>query len=127
MLSGPFFVFRASRPALVRPERDPMDRVRELGDASVPFRYDVHAMVFSDNAVGLETHLHHQFAGRRLNLVNARREFFRAKPAEVRDFLTRLDASIVEWIDVPEALEWRQSQQARREHIASAAASAPTT
>ena len=44
---------------------DPMDRVRELGDASVPFRYDVHAMVFSDDAVGLETQLHHQLAGRR--------------------------------------------------------------
>jgi len=99
---------------------DPMDRVRELGDASVPFRYDVHAMVFSDDAVGLETHLHHQLADRRLNLVNARREFFRAKPAEVRDILTRLDASIVEWIDEPEALEWRQSQQARREHTAPA-------
>jgi hypothetical protein len=97
---------------------DPMDRVRELGDASVPFRYDVHAMVFSDDAVGLETHLHHQFAERRLNLVNARREFFRARPSEVRDILTRLDASIVEWVDEPEALEWRQSQQTRREHTA---------
>ena len=69
---------------------DPMDRIRELGDASVPFRYDVHAMVFSDDAVGLETHLHHQLADRRLNLVNMRREFFRARPAEVRDILTRL-------------------------------------
>jgi uncharacterized coiled-coil DUF342 family protein len=95
---------------------DPMDRIRELGDASVPFRYDVHAMVFSDDAVGLETHLHHQLAGRRLNLVNLRREFFRARPAEVRDIITRLDASIVEWIDEPEALEWRQSQQTRRQH-----------
>jgi uncharacterized coiled-coil DUF342 family protein len=95
---------------------DPMDRVRELGDASVPFRYDVHAMVFSDDAVGLETHLHHQLAHRRLNLVNTRREFFRARPAEVRDIITRLDASIVEWIDEPEALEWRQSQQTRRQH-----------
>ncbi len=94
---------------------DPMDRVRELGDASVPFRYDVHAMVFSDDAVGLETHLHHQLADRRLNLVNMRREFFRARPAEVRDILTRLDASIVEWVDEPEALEWRQSQQTRRQ------------
>jgi Meiotically up-regulated gene 113 len=72
------------------------------------------AMVFSDDAVGLETHLHHQLADRRLNLVNLRREFFRGRPAEVRDIITRLDASIVEWIDEPEALEWRQSQQARR-------------
>ena len=74
---------------------DPLDRVRELGDASVPFHYDVHAMVFSDDAVGLETHLHHQLADRRVNLVNMRREFFRAHPAEVRDILARLDASIV--------------------------------
>jgi hypothetical protein len=91
-----------------------MDRVRELGDASVPFHYDVHAMVFSDDAVGLENHLHHQLADRRLNLVNMRREFFRARPADVRDILVRLDASIVRWVDEPEAQEWRQSQQAHR-------------
>ena len=101
---------------------DPMDRIRELGDASVPFRYDVHAIVFSEDAVGLETHLHHQLADRRLNLVNLRREFFRARPADVRDIITRLDASIVEWIDEPEALEWRQSQQARRQRDTAAPA-----
>jgi seryl-tRNA synthetase len=94
---------------------DPLDRVRELGDASVPFRYDVHAMVFSDDAVGLETHLHRQLADRRVNLVNMRREFFRAHPTEVRDILARLDASIVTWVDEPEALEWHQSEQARRQ------------
>ena len=95
---------------------DPLDRVRELGDASVPFRYDVHAMVFSDDAVGLETHLHHQLADRRVNLVNMRREFFRAQPSEVREILARLDASIVTWVDEPEALEWHQSEQTRRQH-----------
>jgi hypothetical protein len=105
---------------------DPMDRVRELGDASVPFRYDVHAMVFSDDAVGLETHLHHQLADRRLNLVNTRREFFRARPADVRDIITRLDASIVKWVDEPEALEWRQSQQTRRQQTAPAAPGSPS-
>jgi Meiotically up-regulated gene 113 len=82
----------------------------------VPFRCDVRAMVFSNDAAGLETHLHHQLADQRLNLVDMRREFFRARPAEVRDILTRLDASIVEWVDEPEALEWRQRQQARRHH-----------
>ncbi len=97
---------------------DPMDRVRELGDASVPFHYDVHAMVFSEDAVGLETYLHHHLADRRINLVNMHREFFRARPAEVRDILARLDASMVRWVDQPEALEWRQSQQTRRQHNA---------
>jgi hypothetical protein len=71
-------------------------------------------MVFSEDAVGLETHLHHQLADRRLNLVNTRREFFRARPAKVRDILTRLNASITTWIDESEALEWRQSEQTRR-------------
>ena len=93
----------------------PEERIHELGDASVPFRYDVHAMVFSDDAVGLETHLHHHFADRRVNMVNMRREFFRVTPAEVRDVLTRLRASITEWVDEAEALEWRQSEQARRQ------------
>lgn len=95
---------------------DPMDRVRELGDASVPFHYDVHAMVFSEDAVGLESYLHDRLADRRINLVNMRRDFFRVRPAEVRDILARLDASIVRWVDEPEALEWRQSQQTRRQH-----------
>lgn len=94
---------------------DPMDRVRELGDASVPFRYDVHAMVFSDDAVGLEHHLHHELADRRVNLVNLRREFFRARPADVRELLTHLDASIVTWVEEAEALEWRQSETSRRQ------------
>jgi seryl-tRNA synthetase len=95
---------------------DPMDRVRELGDASVPFHYDVHALVFSNDAVSLETRLHHSFADRRVNLVNTRREFFRVSPAEVRDaLLAGLDATIVNWADEPEALEYRQSETARRQ------------
>jgi len=56
-----------------------------------------------------------ELADRRLNIVNTRREFFRARPAEVRDILTRLDASIITWVDEPEALEWRQSEQTRRQ------------
>jgi hypothetical protein len=94
---------------------EPLDRVRELGDASVPFHYDVHAMVFSDDAVSLETSLHHQLADRRVNLVNLRREFFRASPAEVRDILAGHRASIIHWTDEPEAAEWRQSETTRRQ------------
>jgi septal ring factor EnvC (AmiA/AmiB activator) len=94
---------------------DPMDRVRELGDASVPFHYDVHAIVFSDDAVGLEHHLHEKLAAKRANFVNMRREFFYVHPSDVRDILTHLDASIVTWVEEPEALEWRQSETTRRE------------
>src|SRR5208282_5791644 len=57
---------------------DPAERVRELGDASVPFRYDTHAMFFSDDAVGIEATLHKRLANRRVNRVNNRREFFYA-------------------------------------------------
>jgi hypothetical protein len=57
---------------------EPMDRVDELGDASVPFWFDVHAMVFSENAPALEAKLHERFAPGRLNKVNGRKEFFRA-------------------------------------------------
>jgi len=61
-----------------------MDRVRELGDASVPFPFDVHAMFFAEDAVTVEAELHRAFAERRVNYINQRREFFVATPAEVR-------------------------------------------
>jgi hypothetical protein len=55
---------------------EPADRIRELGDASVPFRFDTHALIFSDDAVGLEARLHQALADRKVNLVNQQREFF---------------------------------------------------
>jgi hypothetical protein len=93
---------------------DPLDRVRELGDASVPFRYDVHAIIFSEDAVGLEARLHQELSDRRVNLVNTQREFFFASPVEVRDLLTRLDRnSVLSFDEHAEALEWRQSENIR--------------
>lgn len=100
---------------------DPMDRVRELGDASVPFNFDVHALFFSEDAVGLETSLHHHFADRRVNRVNARREFFYATPAEVRDALTEIaSGSLLEFTEEPAAEQYRQSLQEAREEQAAA-------
>lgn len=93
---------------------EPMDRVRELGDASVPFRYDVHALFFSEDAVGLEAALHRRFADRRVNMVNPRREFFYATPSEVRDALADLNGHLLEFTEVPEAEEFRQSQNERQ-------------
>ncbi|MFI6578086.1 DUF4041 domain-containing protein [Nocardiopsis sp. NPDC050513] len=91
---------------------DPMDRVRELGDASVPFRFDVHALIFSQDAVGLESRLHKELEERRVNRVNLRREFFHATPGEVRDTLARIsDQHLLEYRETPEALEWRASQK----------------
>ena len=63
---------------------DPQDRVDELGDASVPFDFDVHAMIFSDDAPRLEAALHNAFADRKLNFVNQRREFFRVSLDEIK-------------------------------------------
>lgn len=93
---------------------EPMDRVRELGDASVPFRFDVHALIFSDDAVDLETALHRHFAARRVNLVNAHREFFYTTPHEVKEALLALRGDLLTFTEAPEALEWHQSMTTRQ-------------
>lgn len=89
---------------------EPRDRVRELGDASVPFMYDTHALFFSEDAVSLENELHKQFADRRVNHVNQRREFFFASPAEVREVLAEKVGGLLEFNEEPEALEYLQSR-----------------
>jgi Domain of unknown function (DUF4041)/T5orf172 domain len=89
---------------------EPMDRVRELGDASVPFTFEVHALIFSHDAVGLESNLHQAFVDRRVNLVNRRREFFYATPADVREALEIIGGQqLLEFHEVPEAIDWRAS------------------
>lgn len=88
---------------------DPTERVRELGDASVPFRYDTHALFFSDDAVGLEARMHERMADRRVNWVNKRREFFYVSPEEAKQHLLDLAGELLEYVDEPEALEYRQS------------------
>jgi len=93
--------------------QDPQERVDELGDASVPFRFDVHCLFFSDDAVGLETALHQRFAERRVNRVNMRREFFHVSPLEVRSALADLQGNLLTFAEVPEAAEWRQSMGGR--------------
>jgi hypothetical protein len=87
----------------------PLDRVRELGDASVPFPFDVHALYFSDDAVTLENELHAAFADRRLNRVNLRREFFFATPLEVREVLAEKVGNLLEFVETPEATQYYQS------------------
>jgi hypothetical protein len=89
---------------------EPMDRVRELGDASVPFPFDVHALFFSEDAVTVEADLHRAFAPHRVNRVNLRREFFFATPAEVRVVLTEKIGNLLEFTDHPEATQYLQSR-----------------
>jgi hypothetical protein len=64
--------------------QDPMDRIHELGDASVPFEFDVHAMIATHDAPALERELHARFDDRRVNRINPRKEFFRVTIAELR-------------------------------------------
>lgn len=94
---------------------DPEVRVRELGDASVPFRFDTHALLFSKDAVGIEASLHQRLAERRVNRVNTRREFFYATPEEVKAHLLEVAGELLSFEDTPEALEYRQSQNLARE------------
>jgi len=89
---------------------EPMERVHELGDASVPFRYDVHVLHFSDDAITLENELHKAFADRRVNFVNERREFFFATPAEVRAMLAEKTGGLLEYTEEPAAEEYFQSR-----------------
>ncbi|MGP4991956.1 GIY-YIG nuclease family protein [Glutamicibacter ardleyensis] len=89
---------------------EPMNRVRELSNASVPFKYDVHAMVFSMDAVGLETAMHRRFDAERINTVNRRREFFRVTPRQVLNELIERNADVVEWVEDPAAEEFRLSK-----------------
>ena len=86
-----------------------MDRVNELGDASVPFRFDVHSLFFSEDAVSLESELHRHFEDRRVNQVNARKEFFFANPIEVREALASKVGSLLEFTEQAEATEYLQS------------------
>lgn len=87
---------------------DPWDRIRELSDASVPFNFDIHALFFSKDAVGIEQSMHERLGEARVNLINRRREFFRATPMEVRAHLAELAGELLEFHEVPEALEYRQ-------------------
>jgi outer membrane murein-binding lipoprotein Lpp len=89
---------------------DPEERIQELSDASVPFKFDTHAIIFSADAVSLEKQLHQELESLRVNKVNARKEFFRVTPALVRALLTRLSTDgILSYKEEAEAPEWRIS------------------
>ena len=86
----------------------PMDRVKELGDASVPFIFDVHAIIYSEDAPSLEKKLHATFSKNRLNLVNNRKEFFRVSLGEIEAVVRESNANI-EFTKVVEAREYKET------------------
>ncbi len=87
---------------------DPLDRVKELGDASVPFSFDVHAMIRSDDAPALEATLHRRFLQNQVNKVNRRKEFFRLKLQDIRSVIDEF-APEVRWTIAAEARDYRES------------------
>jgi hypothetical protein len=93
---------------------EPMDRIRELGDASVPFDFDVHALIRSDDAPALERELHRRFVGQQVNKVNARKEFFRVKLTAVRDVVASLGCE-ASFTLTAEATQWKETQAIERE------------
>lgn len=93
----------------------PQERVDELGDASVPFNFDVHAMIFSDDAPKLEAALHNAFSDRKLNMVNPRREFFRVSLDEIKAEVKKNFDKTVEFVAVPDADQYRISERMRAE------------
>lgn len=93
---------------------EPTDRVDELGDASVPFTFDIHAMIFSDDAPALEAALHRAFDSKKVNMVNTRREFFHVTLEEIEEVVRKNYDKTVEFVKTPAAEQYRESQMIRR-------------
>ncbi len=97
----------------------PQERIDELSDASVPFSFDIHAMIFSENAPALEAALHKAFENKKLNMVNHRREFFNVTLEEIKEVVTKNYDKSVEFVDVPEAEQYRTSLKIRENNNSS--------
>jgi hypothetical protein len=91
---------------------EPLDRVKELGDASVPFIFDVHAMIYSEDAPALESALHRAFDPKRLNLVNSRKEFFGVSLEDIESEVHKI-SSEAEFTIVAEARDYRETLSIR--------------
>ncbi|ECZ5235247.1 DUF4041 domain-containing protein [Salmonella enterica subsp. enterica serovar Enteritidis] len=92
---------------------DPQDRVDELGSASVPFLFDVHAMIRSNDAPALENALHKHFDAKRVNLVNKRKEFFNVTIEEIKAAVVELVGDDVDFEETAAAAQWRETQAMR--------------
>lgn len=95
---------------------NPQDRIDELGDASVPFNFDVHAMIFAEDAPALENALHKAFDNKKVNMINQRREFFNVKLEEIEKVIRNNFDNTVEFIKIPEAEQYRESVKIREQY-----------
>lgn len=94
---------------------DPQDRVNELGNASVPFKFDVHSFIFSEDAVGLESKLHSILNDKRVNKVNMRKEFFYTTVDELEELVNKIEPT-AEFNKTMLAEEFRQSQSSNENY-----------
>lgn len=90
---------------------EPMDRIKELGDASVPFEFDVHAIIFSEDAPALETTLHNTFRDNQVNLVNPRKEFYNVSLSEIERVVKENYNTTVTFTQIAKATQYRESQK----------------
>ena len=88
---------------------EPMDRIKELSSASVPFEFDVHAMIFSDDAPALESTLHNTFNDKRVNKVNTRKEFFNVSLSEIEKVVKENHNATVQFTEIAKAEQYRES------------------
>lgn len=88
---------------------EPMDRIKELSSASVPFEFDVHAMIFADNAPELENTLHKYFEKQSVNRVNLRKEFFHVSLEEIEKVVRENYNNTAQFTKIPVATEYRQT------------------
>ena len=92
---------------------DPMERILELSNASVPFPFDVHAFIFSNDAPALEAELHRVFDDRKVNSVNYRKEYYRVTLDEIKAVVNEKGIQ-AEFIEEPDAFQYRESQMTDR-------------
>ena len=92
---------------------EPNERVKELGDASVPFRFDTHAMIYTEDAPKMEKELHRVFDSKRVNLINRRKEFFFVSLEEVRKAILKLDPN-ASFVSNREAREYMETLSIRK-------------
>lgn len=93
---------------------EPEERIAELSGAAVPFKFDIHAMIFSDDAPKLEAALHNRFADKKVNLVNGRKEFFNVSLEEIKKVVRENHDKTVEFINIPDAEQYRESLMLRK-------------
>ena len=93
---------------------EPEERITELSGASVPFKFDVHAMIFSDDAPKLEAALHNHFAKNKVNLVNGRKEFFNVTLDEIKEVVRKNHDKSVDFVNIPDAEQYRESLMIRK-------------